>query len=445
VIEPPASTLPLLPDPLEGPGNHRFLIAFSGGADSTALAHRMAVANAGRALLCIHIDHQLDKESGRRAARAHDIARRIGLDCVIERVEVLPSASPEAAARKARYQALARYVTTGDTLLMAHHADDQVETVILRLLRGAGPTGLAGIPAVRRFAAGWLMRPLLERTRAEIQDYCRAHGLDWIEDPTNRSLSADRNFLRLQILPRLRSRWPGLAHGVRRSARLSAEAGLFVEEKARALMSDARQDDRILRAGALLNCSTHLKAEVLRLWCQATVGTTPPGKPLDAFLQQVDGCPPDRVPELRWGSAALRFWSGRFWLDEDRVRHPYEIHWTAARALQLPGGLGELELCGAERNDVWSFRVCSGRPGERIRPACSQHHRRVSELMRLEGVPPWERDGWPRLYIGQDLVAVGARWIERDFSQHLSSRGLNLVWRGLESSGHPPNPQRLCP
>jgi len=437
VIESAESTLHLSPDPTRGPGKGRLLIAFSGGADSTALADRIAALNSERELLCIHVDHQLDKDSSHRADRAGEIARQIGLDCIIERIDVIPSASPEAAARKARYAALGRYVAADDILLTAHHADDQVETVLLRLLRGAGPSGLGGIPAVRRFGAGWLMRPLLERSRAEIQDYCRARGLDWIEDPANRCLSADRNFLRHQILPRLRSRWPGLDHGVRRSARLAAEAGLFVEDRARAVLSDGRQDDRVLLARPLREAGPHLQAEALRLWCQDIVGSTPPGKQLDAFLEQIDGCPLDRLPELRWGSAVLRFWSERFWVDQDRSRQAFELQWSTARALRLPEGLGELVLCGEESTEPWSFRVRSGSPGERIRPAHSDHHRRVGELMRVEGVPPWERDWWPRIYEGQDLIAVGSRWIDRDFSQRLAGRGLKLVWRALESHPSP--------
>jgi len=137
-------------DPATLPGRGRVMVAFSGGPDSVCLLHQLSLGQPGRELLCVHIDHRLDADSQRRAERAGEIAGRLGVACRIVPVEVGTGRGPEAQARHARYQALESLMQDGDTLVTAHHADDQAETVLLRLVRGAGPDGLAGIRPARR-------------------------------------------------------------------------------------------------------------------------------------------------------------------------------------------------------------------------------------------------------------------------------------------------------
>ncbi|HSW33466.1 MAG TPA: tRNA lysidine(34) synthetase TilS, partial [Steroidobacteraceae bacterium] len=187
-------------------------VAFSGGLDSTVLLAGLA-GLAGRSdgdllrpLRAFHVDHGLHGDAAQWAEHSASVARSFGIDCEIVRVDARPGigASPEAAARAARYGVLAERLRSGEVLLTAHHADDQLETVLLQWLRGGGLRSLAGMQPVAPFACGWHARPLLGFTRGELRDWARAAGLEWLEDPSNLDTRLDRNYLRLEVLPALR-------------------------------------------------------------------------------------------------------------------------------------------------------------------------------------------------------------------------------------------------
>ena len=204
-----------------------YCVALSGGLDSTVLAAALAAPGAGRERTprAIHVDHGLHPDSPQWSAHCRGLAERLGVPCEIAAVDARPAAgeSPEAAARAARYAALAARLQPGEVLLTAHHGDDQLETVLLQWLRGGGLSAVAGMRPVTPFAAGWLARPLLGFTRAELEAWARAQGLAWLEDPSNADRRFDRNYLRIEILPRLRARWPAAAVTVARVAEQAAE------------------------------------------------------------------------------------------------------------------------------------------------------------------------------------------------------------------------------
>jgi tRNA(Ile)-lysidine synthase len=232
--------------------NVSLCIALSGGVDSVALlaaaaaltprsavgrpgkpstAERAGAAKAaGPSLRAIHVHHGLHPNADRWARHCGKLAKQLGVRLETVRVKVRPAAgdSLEAAAREARYAALAARLKPGEVLLTAHHQDDQLETVFLQLLRGAGIAGLAAMPEVAPFAQGQLIRPLLTLSRAQLEAWARDETLEWIEDDTNANERFDRNFLRRSVLPLIRSRWPGAAGAVSRTARHAADAMLFI-------------------------------------------------------------------------------------------------------------------------------------------------------------------------------------------------------------------------
>ena len=217
---------------LPGFTERELCVAFSGGADSTALlAALRALRHQPRALRAVHVDHGLHPDSRSWGERALEVARALSVPCeVLEaRVTRTRGESPEARARAARYRLLAGTLRPGEVLLTAHHEDDQLETVLLMLLRGAGVAGLAAMPALAPFARGLLARPLLTRSRAELVAFVRQAGLPYVEDPSNRDEAPDRNFLRWRVLPVVRERWPGVAATVGRTARHAAEAQQLLE------------------------------------------------------------------------------------------------------------------------------------------------------------------------------------------------------------------------
>lgn len=414
------------PDTL--PGRGRVIVAFSGGPDSVCLLHRLLASGTSREIACVHVDHRLDPDSPDRAERAVAIAEQLGAPCRVVPVEVSSEhGGPEAAARQARYEALAAGLQRGDVLLTAHHADDQSETVLLRLVRGAGPEGLAGIPPIRRFGAGWLARPLLDWQRREIEDWIERHGLDCIRDPANDSLDFDRNHLRHDILPALRERWPGVDGALRRSGRLCRGAADFVAARVAADLPTAATPET-LALDRLADQSDYYRGCAIRAWCIDAGHQPPPGRRLEELLGQIAAAGGDRCPQLRWNDCLLRYWADRLWLQygEDPPAD-WRLDWDGNTALQLPYGLGTLELSGPVGPPL-ALRACAGRSGERLRPQGDPHHRECTRLLAEAGVPPWQRQIWPRLYLDGRLQALGMHWQTEAFRALLKQRGQALVW-----------------
>jgi tRNA(Ile)-lysidine synthase len=418
-------------DPSRLPGQGRILLAYSGGPDSVCLAALLAQARLARPVHCIHIDHGLDSDSAERARQAADFAEQLGLYCQVIAVRADDiEQGPEASARKARYRALAEHMNPDELLLTAHHADDQAETILMRLLRGAGPAGLAGIPAQRRFGPGWLARPLLDCSREQIMQWLQSQGLRWCMDPSNRDLSLDRNFLRHRILPQLRSRWPAIDGSIRRSGELCRGAA----ESLQTLEHDDFQRCRVshdrLRLDSFAALSPYRRGEVLRLWCHQAGLPAPPGRQLDEFLEQLDFAQPDRQPQLRWDEHAMARHGHFIWLIARQAELPDEsLSWDGSEPLTLPSGLGRLELLGSRRFSTTVMVRFGTTAGERIQLPGRPHHHAVKQLMSEAGVPPWQRALWPRLWLGERLVAIGQHWLSQDFHGHLVQAGSRLRWQ----------------
>jgi tRNA(Ile)-lysidine synthase len=206
-----------------------YCVGLSGGLDSAVLLHALVSlqrAGVGSPLRVLHVDHALLPDSAAWASRCERLADAYGTECAVLRIDARPrpGESPEAAAREARYAALAGALRPDEALLTAHHADDQLETVLLQLFRGGGLRGLAAMPRSARLGRGWHLRPLLEFERAELLAWARHERLDWIEDPSNVNARFDRNYLRHDVLPAVRARWPSVARTVARTAGYAAEA-----------------------------------------------------------------------------------------------------------------------------------------------------------------------------------------------------------------------------
>ena len=215
----------------------RYLVAFSGGLDSTVLLDLLAgSADARLPVIALHVDHQLHPDSASWAEHAVRVARSFGVDCRVlaVRPDTAAGRGTEAAAREARYAALGGCLEPGDWLLSGHHEDDQVETLLLNLLRGSGPDGLAAMPEARPFAGGWLVRPMLGVSRAELERHAEVERLDWIEDPSNAERGYDRNYLRHEVLPVIGARWPDAGMRLRRSIERNSVGRISVRPPARA-------------------------------------------------------------------------------------------------------------------------------------------------------------------------------------------------------------------
>ena len=398
----------------------------------------------GTRIRAVHVDHGLDEQSGDRARRAIEIAAGMGMDCRLERLAELQlpgrRGGPEAVARHARYARLQSLMQPEDHLLTAHHADDQVETVMLRLLRGAGPDGLRGMQPLRRLPPGWLGRPLLAWTQAEILDYLNRHQVDYLHDPTNLDLSLDRNYLRHRVLPAIERRWPGYRSSMLQSARwqdmaarsLNDEAGRNLQR-----LSQARDGsgEMTLDATAWLALDPEQGFAVIRAWCAREAIASPATRPLREFRSQCAGARQDRQPALDWVDAGLHAWRGKLWLDiKPTVPDGWRADWIDENRCPLPAG-GSLVWSGVERGEIGKqWQVTAPRAGARLRLHPDRPEKQVSELMREAGVPPWRRHAYPALSIDGRLCAVGVEWTDASFAAWLDRSGSRLEWQHRPSA-----------
>ncbi|MBS0556452.1 MAG: tRNA lysidine(34) synthetase TilS [Proteobacteria bacterium] len=246
-------------------------VAFSGGLDSSVLLHALAQVPQARArgLRAIHVDHGLHADSAGWAAHCRDFAAHLHvcLHVVAARVDRTAGTGLEDAARRARYSAFTDALQPGEILVLAQHRGDQAETVLLKLLRGAGPEGLGAMRALRRFADGCLWRPLLDVPRMALADYANTHGLRWVDDPSNAQTHLSRNFLRHEILPRLTEHWPQAEAALAHSATwLRATADYIDAQSAAALDALRGSEPASLDWRGWLALPDALRDPVLRRW-----------------------------------------------------------------------------------------------------------------------------------------------------------------------------------
>lgn len=418
-------------------------VAFSGGPDSACLLHLLTTVGLDARIRAVHVDHGLDEASGERARRAISIAAGMGMDCRLERLDprdIGGEGGPEAAARHARYARLQSLMHPGDHVLTAHHGDDQVETVMLRLLRGAGPTGLRGMQPLRRLGPGWLGRPLLAWTRADILAYLGRHEVDYLHDPTNRDLSLDRNFLRHRVLPEIARRWPGYRPSILQSARWQDAAARSMDDQAgrnleQVLRARGSSGETTLDAADWLALDPEQGFAVIRAWCARRGMGAPPTRPLGEFRAQCASARHDRQPLLDWPEACLHAWRGRIWLDHKPVvPNVWRQDWPPGDRCPLPAG-GNLVWSGLPRGEIGRHWQLAAPPrGARLRRHADGPEKEVSELMREAGVPPWRRHAYPALSIDDTLCAVGVEWMDAGFAERLAESGSRLDWQRRPAS-----------
>jgi tRNA(Ile)-lysidine synthase len=426
-------------DALETAGNKpdRYVIALSGGLDSAVLAHALAVTRRrhGKSLLAVHVDHQLHPESGSWNEHCRRLADALGIQFVAETVSVDTDAGIgiEAAARAARYDALALHAGERDWLLSAHHRNDQAETLLLNLMRGSGPSGLAGIGLLTQFAGGWLARPFIDVSRAALEAYAAEYDLRWVDDPSNADLRFDRNYLRHDVIPALEQRWPGVVERLARSAELASEAASLLDELAATdLQSIGDRAARIDIAG-LLTLSNARQRNLLRHAVRQAGLPAPGAARLATVLESVLQAREDAQPRVAWQGAEARRYRGKLYLlpPLGELPWPPEGRPLTGSPLWLGPGMGVLRpvpgaprgLSSATVGRGLSIRMREG--GEQIKPVGQEHTKKLKKLLQEEGVVPWMRERLPLIYADEKLVAVADLWIAADAA---SEPGTALCW-----------------
>jgi len=416
-------------------------IALSGGLDSTVLLAALAqLRNLGPMprLRSIHVDHGLHADAPQWAQACAALCDRLGVPCAQVKVDAraAPGESPEAAARTARYLALARMLAANEVLLTAHHADDQMEGILLQWLRGGGLRAVAGMPRVAPFGPGWHARPLLDHTREELRAWARREGLAWLEDPSNVDTRFDRNYLRMEVLPAIRRRWPAAARTVARVARHAAEA-LQIESALASADLESAAKGVALSLDAVIPLPEARQRLVLRAWLRQLGLPVPSERTLAALRHDMLAAADDRVPRANWPGACVHRYRRHLHAcrqaEEDATIAGGD--WPVEAGFDL-GSLGRLTLRpatgkGLRREGLPSLlRVDSRAGGEVFRPAGSAHRRPLRKWLQERGILPWRREQLPLVRVGAEIAAIGDIAYGEPFAAGPGEPSWQIEWEG---------------
>lgn len=412
----------------EGP----LCVAYSGGPDSTALLHALASLPVARAygLRALHIDHGLHPDSASWAVHCQTFSATLDVVCDVFHADVdrLGGIGLEAAARHARYAIFAQHLRAGERLLLGHHLDDQVETVLLKLLRGAGPEGLGGMRSQRPLGQGMVWRPLLGLPRRVLRDYVDRQQLPHINDPSNDDRRLARNHLRHDILPLLKTHWPQAKASIIQSAALCRAAADTLQQDWLAALETLRDNaTNSLDARGWLALPAALRDPLLAYWLHAQglpAPTTVQRHQIERQCTAQDG----QLPCIRWPGAELHVWKNRFWAMTPR-NEPDSMHdlpWQG-EPLQLPDR-GLLTLEPTVRLPL-TLHVRWRRGGERLKPVGDRHTRDLRSLFQTGAIPPWQREACPLLYEGDELIAVADRWLSARAEAIFQQAGGHPRWQ----------------
>ena len=388
-------------------------IAFSGGLDSTVLLHLLVDyvrSHAAPPLRAVHVHHGLQTAADAWPSHCKSVCDSLAVELVVVHVQVAPGASLEQSARDARYKAFSQILAPGDVLFTGQHREDQAETLLFRLLRGAGLRGLAAMPPQRPLGQGSLVRPLLGTSRQHLHEYALAHRLAWIEDPSNRDATFARNYLRAEVVPRLQQRWPQASQNLARCADHLGEALGLLDEVAQSDLAEAGEGAESGWAGlsaldlaALTALSPARQRNALQYWLSSR--TRLPDTRHWAGWADLRDAAADAQPVWRLADGQVVRSHGRiWWLSGDWLQQPAaECAWLApADALQLPGNGSVRLLAAAARSNL---RIAYRQGGE-VLDIPGRGRRDLKRLLNERQVPQFVRSRLPLLYCGAQLLAV---------------------------------------
>lgn len=418
----------VLHDQLSVEKNSAVFVAFSGGLDSHVLLHALSglASDYPFSLKAIHIDHSLQVQSPAWADHCQQVCDGLSVPLTIRTpgIDQNKGESLEAAARDARYTALAECLPEDGLCMTAQHRNDQTETLLLQLLRGAGVHGLAAMPASKIFSTGRLLRPLLAFSRDDLLDYASRHQLVWVEDPSNQDNRFDRNFLRNEVLPVLRERWPGMDKSLSRSARHAASAAAMLDEIASADLFHCKVASNhffppciaCLNADLLAGMSPVHRANALRYWVRMNGLPVPGDERIQTLIQLLEES--SAKGSLNWSGGIIRLDKNLLWLCDkpddvqaaDRFQDwilpaPLQFNNLQLQATKVMGeGLAESLL------KDFALRVGFRQGGEQCRMPGDHGSKPLKTLFQDLSIPSWVRDRVPLVFLDDELLAVSSLW-----------------------------------
>lgn len=418
------------------------VLALSGGMDSMVLLHSLdqlrRQSRLDFELRAVHVNHGLQEEAESWQQHCERSCEQLGIElsCSVVEVDRGNSSSLENAARDARYQVFEAVLQSGEALLMAHHRDDQMETILLRMMRGAGVKGLAGIPLSRAVGAGFLFRPLLDFDRGDLAQYAQQQQLQWLEDSSNRDTDFDRNYCRHQLLPLIEERWPGYRESWSKTATLAGEAESLLQELAQLDFAMIRTEQPgVVKLTALLELHQARRRNVLRYWlsglhlpdlgwnrlqqlsnevltAHSVTGATVQGEGFQLSRYR------DRLYALRNFSAV-----------EGTQKTCWKIEEAAHIELLENGSLEAQPVDGAGLNRSFAnqLQVRYRQGGESCR-LVGRPDKSLKKILQEQAIEPWLRDRLPLLYVGEALVCIPGVGVASEFAATAQETGIHIQW-----------------
>lgn len=402
------------------PAVKRWWVAYSGGLDSTVLLKGLVCINPSQPVMALHIHHGLSDYADEWQTHCQRQCDALGVELVVERVSVESGGRGiEDAARQARYQVFEQTLLPGDGLLLAHHQDDQAETLMLRLLRGSGPKGLSAMVDQRSVGAGVLYRPLLGLRRSTLEEQACQWKLSWVEDDSNSSLDFDRNYLRHQVLPAVQQRWPDFTGQWQQSAELCRQSDQLAQEVAGQdwQQMDWRQErlGSSISLAALQTLSSFRRGNLIRYWLERQSLNPPERVHLQEVEAQLIGGREDSEAEVTWGAVRLRRFRQRLYLlPAGLMKQTTDVSlcWNGLEPLQWGHWqltLEEVEQ-GGFRLPAGGFKVKARQGGERCHPSWRDRSQTLKKLLQESDLEPWLRHQLPLLVVGDEIAVVADLW-----------------------------------
>lgn len=401
-------------------GSSTLWVAYSGGMDSHVLLHFLATHREQfpQKIQVVHVDHQLQSQSAHWAEHCRQVAASLHMSfhCLKVTVTDINQSGLESAARTARYQAIDQLINDDGVLLTGQHLQDQSETLMLQLLRGAGNRGLGAMKAISQWQNMQIVRPLLTISREALLEYATTHQLQWIEDPSNQNIQINRNFLRHQIWPLLQRRWPAINRNLARSANNLQESQILLDELAQDDLNsvEANSNDGSLNIIKLLMLSEPRQRNVLRFFIKQLNIVLPSRTNLQRILTEVCHAAEDGQPQVSWSQYIARRYQNTLYISR-LTQQPLTLSSVNLLYDQQP------ILLDADHQLVWKATRGEGiraelfrsglaltfrQGGEKIQLAGKSHHQSLKKLFQEWQIPVWQRDSIPLLFASQQLVAI---------------------------------------
>ena len=418
--------------------SRKFLLAFSGGVDSVVLLDLLVnVLKESDALRIIHINHNLNEHSNDWAQFSSEICEKYDLPLICESVEPKRHGKGlEADARELRYQSFRDVIQDDEYLLTGHHQDDQMETLLYRIFRGTGIDGLRAIRREIKFGKGFLYRPMLNISREKIEEYAQLKNLKWIYDSSNDDSSYDRNFLRKDIIPSIKKRWPSVENKVSRLSVIAEQNQLLLNELAIEDVGQLKNYNH-LDIETLSEKSYPRIINIFRFMIKKNNMSVPSMQVLNEGIKTLMHSK-SKSPSMTWNDNTIRRYKHRLYFLNSALNSPNdlsnEMSWDIKKTINLGKNLGSIQARFLNGEGISLNRCPSNlaikyrKGGEEIKPSGHKITKSLKNLFQENNVLPWVRDKIPLIYVDQELISVGDLWFNQDFKASANEDGFLITW-----------------